>query len=126
MALTLFLAKFFGLWFIFAGFAWLYRKDSLSKLWDDIEKNSAVSAVAASINLIVGLLVVLTHQVWMGWPIIITLIGWASLLKGLLRMYQPKLQGVIFKGLVEGQRGYATGFIVLLVGVFLTYMGFNY
>jgi len=125
MALSLFLAKFFGLWLIFAGVAWLYRKDAVSKLWDDIEKNSAVSAVAASINIIVGLLVVLTHEVWWGWPIIITLIGWLSLLKAFLRMFKPAWGTKLMKSFVEGQRAYATGFIVLLIGVFLTYCGFS-
>lgn len=126
MALSLFLAKFFGLWFIFVGVAWLYRKDAVSKLWDDMEKNTAASAVAASINIIIGLLVVLTHEVWMGWPIIITFIGWLSLLKAFLRVFKPAWGSFIMKSLVDGQRAYATGFIVLLVGVFLTYVGFSY
>lgn len=124
MTMSVFLAKFFGLWFIFAGVAWLYRKEAVSKLFDTLQKDSAASAVSASINLIVGLLVVLLHNWWGGWITIITLIGWVSLIKGLLHMFRPAFGARIFKAFYEGQRAYATGIIVLLIGVFLTYQGF--
>ena len=74
-----------------------------------------------SLLFIAGLSIVRVHNQWRGWPIIVTLVGWFSMLLGLFRMFAPELQ-------LEGAKN-ITGVIiptmfVLAVGIFLTFKAY--
>ena len=117
MGLTIFFAQFFGLWFIIAGAALLYKKEVVVKAWEETGKNG--------ISMIIGLALVINNNYWMwDWPVIITLIGWVNLVKALLHLFKPQLLSSYSKTLFDGQRAYATGIIGLLIGIYLTYQGF--
>lgn len=72
-----------------------------------------------------GLAIVLVHNVWSGGalPVIITIFGWAALIKGvLLLVLSPEMEARIFiVGLGYEQYPLVYGFLLLLIGVYLTY-----
>src|SRR5215469_3388044 len=45
----------------------------------------------ALLNLNFGALVVSFHNVWTGWPVVLTLLGWGIVVKGLVRLIAPEL-----------------------------------
>jgi len=76
-----------------------------------------------------GLAMVLSHNVWSGGavPVIVTVIGWLTLIKGLLFLLlpPPAAVGVILWGEAYQQFFYADMGIVLLLGSYLAYWGFR-
>jgi hypothetical protein len=66
-----------------------------------------------------GLAIVRAHNLWVrGWPVLVTLTGWAMIALGLFRMFFPELQ------LEAARHTTAVSFEilpVLLLGIFLTY-----
>src|SRR5271169_4708731 len=76
-----------------------------------------------------GLAIVLTHNVWSGGmlPIIVTLFGWASLIKGmLLLLLSPETESRVFiVGLGYEQHPILFAALALLLGAYMTFTGFN-
>ena len=89
-------------------------------------KNAAVVFVWGLFTLIVGLAIVLVHNNWVkNWTVIITIFGWAGLIKGIWLIAFPDSVGEFFKFYEKGKIFpivHAVG--GLLMGIYLTYMGF--
>jgi len=85
--------------------------------------------IAGLLGMTAGLAIVLSHNVWSGGalPIVVTLFGWASLLKGmLLLLLSPEMESRVFiVGLRYEQYPNLFAAMALLFGVYLTYSGFN-
>jgi hypothetical protein len=80
------------------------------------------------ITLVAGLAIVLGHNIWSGGvlPVIITLVGWFTLIKGLLLLFlSPEAVVGVFGKLHYQQRFYLYILISLILGVYLTYEGFR-
>jgi hypothetical protein len=73
--------------------------------------------------------IVLAHNVWSGGvlPILVTLFGWASLIKGmLLLVLSPETESRVFiVGLGYEQHPNLFATFALLLGVYMTYLGFS-
>jgi hypothetical protein len=76
-----------------------------------------------------GLAIMLAHNIWSGGalPIMVTLFGWAALIKGiLLLVLSPKLEFQLFiAGFHFEQYPTLYASILLLLGGYLTYAGFR-
>ncbi len=76
-----------------------------------------------------GLAIVLAHNVWSGGvlPIIVTLFGWTSLIKGmLLLLLSPETESRIFiVGLGYEEHPNLFAIFALLLGAYMTYSGFT-
>jgi hypothetical protein len=85
--------------------------------------------IAGVIALLTGLAMVLGHNVWSGGalPVIVTLVGWLTLIKGLLILFlSPEAAvGFFLGGLHYEQLFYLYTAISLIFGVYLTYGGFR-
>jgi len=85
--------------------------------------------IAGLMGVTAGLAIVLAHNVWSGGalPILVTLFGWASLIKGiLLLVLSPETESRLFiVGLHYEQHPNLYAAFVLLLGAYLTYAGFN-
>lgn len=72
---------------------------------------------------VVGLSIMRAHNLWVrGWPVLVTIMGWALMLLGLFRMFFPELQ------LQAAQHAFGTIMEiipVMLVGIFLTYKAYS-
>jgi len=124
METSLFLAKVFGILFTVIGLGFLINFKSYQKIYDDFFKNSALIYIGGFLALIMGTLLVIYHNIWEGgWVVIITVLAWMSLLKGIILLIFPKL---LFK-----MKFYFTGkfcwfsvLLCLILGIFLLSKGF--
>ena len=67
---------------------------------------------------IAGISIVQTHNIWIiGWQTCITIIGWFTLLLGLLRMFFPQVYKTQFK---NDSSALAVEMLLIFIGVFLT------
>jgi len=84
--LTIYLGKLLGLYCIAIAIAMMAKKQGMLTAIDALLRNPALLLVVDIINIAIGLALVIGHNVWTGgWlALAITLIGWASLVKGLV------------------------------------------
>ena len=127
MDISLFLAQAFGIYFVVMGLAMLqYRK--MIAMIDDFFKNVALMFVIGIFVLILGTLLILTHNVWDGtWRVAITVIAWITFLKGLAYLFLPK---GFFSGVVDVFRKkeifVSAAVVVIAIGLWLSYIGFGF
>ena len=85
--------------------------------------------IAGLMGVTAGLAIVLAHTVWSGGalPMLVTLFGWAALIKGmLLLLLPPELESSVFiVGLRYEQHPNLFAAFVLLLGAYMTYSGFH-
>ena len=83
----------------------------------------------AAINLPLGLMIVAFHNVWSGWGLLITLIGWALLLKGAVHLMFPALTHRTLKMPGEGAQAESryrlAGWLMLPLALLLVWIGFR-
>jgi hypothetical protein len=90
METTLFLAKVFGLYLVAMGIVAALRPKALSRMIEGFADNPPFVYLACIMALILGLVLVVSHNVWLaGWPLIITLLSWLVLLKALFYLLLP-------------------------------------
>jgi cytochrome bd-type quinol oxidase subunit 2 len=78
------------------------------------------------ITLVAGLAIVRAHNVWKGWPAIVTIIGWLLILGGLARLFFPSQLAMFAGGLtIRPAPVMMAAVVVLLVGAFLTFKGYR-
>ncbi|MCK5014817.1 MAG: hypothetical protein KAS66_13470 [Candidatus Omnitrophica bacterium] len=126
---SIFLAKIIGPYCIIIAIGILLNREMYVKIMEDFIENSALIYLGGALALIIGLLIVLTHNVWVaGWPVIITIFGWLGIIKGawlfifpgtitkFMEVYQKKssllvvhLVLILIIGLGLSVSGYLTG-----------------
>jgi vacuolar-type H+-ATPase subunit I/STV1 len=91
--------------------------------------NAPALFIVGLITLAVGLVMILVHNVWSGGalPVIVTLVGWVTLIKSLLFLFlSPEAEaGFFLGGLHYEQLFYLYAMMCLILGVYLTYGGFR-
>lgn len=87
---SIFLAKFWG-WYLIIFFIILsFNPRRIKQIFNDL-KDEKFLIIASFLAIIVGLLNILFHNIWeLNWKLIITLIGWVALFKGLFLFIFPK------------------------------------
>ena len=90
MSRTQFLARLFGPFFLVLAAAFAVNWPALAAAFDDLVRSAAFLIVSGMMILAAGLAVVLTHSLWRGpTAILVTLLGWASVLKGVFLLCAP-------------------------------------
>jgi hypothetical protein len=80
---SIFLAKIIGPYCVIIAIGILLNQKMYVKIMEDFIKSPALVYLGGALALIVGLLIVLTHNIWVaGWPVIITIFGWLGIIKG--------------------------------------------
>src|SRR5271167_2545151 len=119
--LTVFLARFIGLFTVLLVVALLVRG---SAVVETAVADRPVMLVYAIISLALGLAMVLGHNVWSGGalPVVVTLVGWLILAKGLLLLLVvPETLTNLFERMHYGQHMYLYVAPSLIIGLYLTW-----
>jgi len=92
MELSLFLAQLFGLTIaIFAGIAVL-KPGLVRTVMKEFGESTLTTLLLGITGIMGGLAVILSHNVWVAdWRVLITLFGWAALIKGIVSLVSPDL-----------------------------------
>lgn len=127
MELSFFLAQLFGLtMMLFLVTIWL-RPKIIDAVMDDLRPYSFTMLMAGFVGVVGGLAVILSHNVWeASWRVIITLFGWAALIKGITYVAFPEVLRGTAKGVLSTpRRRNALLLVAFLVSAFLTVKGFG-
>ena len=124
MELSIFLAKVMGLYLLIACAAVFLNRRIYSELLGEFARNRAAVLSSGALILILGLAVVISHNVWTSdWRVIVTLIGWATALKGALRMLFPNWVTFMASKMTP-VRIMIPAAVFWIVGLYLSYVGF--
>ena len=88
---------------------------------DDIVKSPGLMYVTGFFTFVLGLIMVIAHNVWVGWPVVVTVLAWLTLLKGAMFVGLPNYQTKLIKAF-RMDKWYTVGSIfVLALGAYLLY-----
>jgi len=122
---TLFLARVFGLYLAIVGVLLLFEKKRVGTRITQLLESPETRFFSAVITLMIGILLVVTHNVWaMNWTVLITILSWWVLVKGLLRLFFPEIDRHWTHGFLRNKVYYPVAAIMLLLGLFFLWMSF--
>ncbi|HHF7346652.1 TPA: hypothetical protein ACPSKE_002094 [Legionella feeleii] len=126
MDLTLFLARVIGWYFVIISLYMLCCQQALKAIITDILGQRALMFFIALLTVILGLLLVISHNVWvMGWPVIITLIAWLVLIGGVYRLINPDLLTKVAQWWLRNPAYLIIAAILyLIIGLYLLYRAY--
>jgi hypothetical protein len=91
MATSVFLAKLLGPFFAVVGLSVLMNADAFRTIVKEFLKSPGLIFLTGLVTLPAGTAIVLTHNVWVvDWPVLITIIGWLSIISGIARILRPR------------------------------------
>ncbi|HWY59481.1 MAG TPA: hypothetical protein VNZ03_33765 [Terriglobales bacterium] len=126
---TLFLSRLIGLYCILVTLSMITRRQATLESITALLHDPAMMFVLGAITLAAGLAMVLAHNLWSGGPLvmIVTLVGWVTLVKSLLFLFLPhEMEASFFLEQLHYQElFYVYGTLSLVLGIYLTYSGFK-
>ena len=118
---TIFLATVIGWYMVIFGLLMLIRHDYVKAAMTDILAQPGVYFVLALITVVLGLLIVASHNLWTtSWPVAITLFGWVLFIGGLFRLFFSEAVHKMWKECLKIQMKLKImGVLFLIFGVYL-------
>jgi len=126
MNLLNYLAEILGISLVIIPLALLINPKYLKRLFVEADNEITIFFVGI-LSLVVGLAMTLDYNIMQAqnWQVIITIIGWLALLKGLFLLFLPEYTKKWVKKM-ENQQWLPIALVVLVfVGLIITYLGFT-
>ena len=128
MALTVFLAKVFGIYLLIIGATIMLRRDYFIAVFAAFRKERLTRAVVAFFELLGGLFLIVGHNHWSPLPAaIITLFGWVAVIESAayLLLSDEAVEGIL--EVVNTPAWYVGGGLIsIVIGIYLTGFGFRW
>lgn len=128
MDISIFLAQAFGLYLLIGGIALLMNQELTNALIKKFSSHADDVAMGGFLALIIGIPLVLIHNVWDGsWRVLVTILVWLTFLKGVVRVLAPRAVTVWSQSLAK-QPGLLRMLLLSMVilGVILAAFGFGF
>lgn len=91
MNISLLLAKLLGVYLLVSGLFIILKGKTLPILVKDLFAHRAITHIAGALLLLLGGYIVVVHNVWDGtWRTWVTVLGWATLIKGVVYIFAPE------------------------------------
>jgi hypothetical protein len=126
MPTSVFLAKLLGPFFVVVSLSMLINAAAFRGIVKEFLKSPALIFLSGLLAFPVGLAIVLTHNVWVAnWPVLITLLGWLSVIGGVVRMAAPERVISTGKKIAANKNFPAVGGAIwLAIGAALCFFGY--
>jgi hypothetical protein len=126
-ARTVFLARLFGLYCLIMAAAMLLHAETFVNVVHTFVADAPLVLIASVFTLFGGLALVLLHNYWSrgALTVIVTLIGWLTLIKAVVLLVLPSAKLAALYGGVSQTHILISGSLTLLLGIYLTVAGFR-
>ena len=122
MELSIFVAKIIAVIYVSSGIAVLIGQINFNTIATDFNKSTALTFVAGSFGIIIGMVLVKYHNHWVkNWTVLITIISWTFLIGGLIVVVFPKSLSYFSK---YYKHSLAWGILMICFGLLFGYFGF--
>ena len=126
--LTIFLSRLLGLLMLVVSLAMFLHRQAMAETASLVVHDRPLLFILGLITLVAGLAMVLAHNIWSGGalPIVITLFGWITLIRGLILLLAPPDALVSLVERIDFEKFFdVPAAITFVLGLYLTYMGFR-
>ncbi len=108
------------------GVTLLLNQDIAAVLASELAHERAVIVLSGIILLTVGVAVVRAHNVWAGWPVIVTVLGWLAIIGGLARMWFSDRAAAVASAIAGtgSSMPIIAGLALLALGAFLSFKAY--
>jgi hypothetical protein len=108
------------------GIAMLVNLGSFSVMVEQVSHDIALIFISGVLLLVAGLAIVRAHNLWSGWPVAVTVLGWLAIIGGLARLFFPARLAAIAANMGQ-HRGFliTAAIILVLVGGFLSFKAYS-
>jgi len=126
MYTSLALAKIIGLYCVLVGLAMLLKPARCKKMVQDCAQFPAILDVAGVFTLILGLIMIVIHNVWvMAWPVLVTIVAWLVVIKGVVVLFMPEAVVDLGRKMSSANCCHVVAAIVtLVIGIIFCLFGF--
>jgi hypothetical protein len=126
MDTSVYLAKLIGPWLVVVGVGVLLNANAYREMVVRLLHDPALMFISGAAALLIGLAIVLSHHVWVAdWRVVITLIGWFSIVKGVMRLMFPGVGAAVAQRYAGSKFPVVlSGVIVIGIGGMLSYFGY--
>jgi hypothetical protein len=126
MQTSIFLAKLIGPTALLIGLVILLNPSRVKAMAREVLQGEAFIFLAGIITLPVGLALVNTHNIWTwDWRVVITLLGWLSVIGGASRLAFGDQVKAIGAKMIDNKSGLVVqGALMSLIGAWLSYVGY--
>lgn len=127
MHISKFLAKVIGIYFIIVSTAIFINFNQFSSYINNLLNDAPLMFVTGFFTLILGILMIVSHNIWQwNWRILITLVGWITLIKAISIIFYPQFIDKVSILFVQNVNfAYGAAAIDFILGLILCYCGFK-
>lgn len=127
MDISKFLGKAVGIYLVILSVIMFVDMNQFTVYITNLLHNPPLMFIAGFISLIIGILMVVSHNIWeWSWRIIITIIAWTVLIKGIsIIIYPHVIDRVTYYFVRDINLAYASIGVNLVLGLVLIYFGFQ-
>ncbi len=127
MEISFFLGRALGIYLLIVSLSMLFNRGVFFTTFQQWSEQPATITLTAFISIILGILMVLVHNVWTAdWRIVITLLAWLTLIKGIIRLNFPHAVPQTMEYFHQHQVGYyILSVFCLLLAIFLLAFSFG-
>jgi hypothetical protein len=125
METSVFIAKIIGVIYFSFGIGLIFSRNYYKKELPKLLKNNSFLIFGGFIAIIIGFFIIENHNYWVkNWNVIITIIGWIALFKGVILIAFPTVAN-FYKPLFESHLFYKIlGFAIFIFGALFLFLGF--
>ncbi|MCD6395165.1 MAG: hypothetical protein J7M40_16890 [Planctomycetes bacterium] len=118
--------QIFSLAYLAIGIGILINPDFYKKLYEGFIEDATTLYLGGFAALVIGYLIVAFHNTWpKDYSVIITVIGWIALIKGVLILVQPKIMIALTKAIAtKGNFLKIEAIAVIILGLAFSFLGF--
>jgi hypothetical protein len=122
-----FIARLMGPLLLVNAAAILVNRRGFQEMMAGATRNPAVIYLAGLLSLLAGLLIVQFHNLWvLDWPVLVTIVGWLSIIGGIARIVFPAGMAALGEKMVSRDALMIGGAIVsILLGGTLSIKGYG-
>jgi hypothetical protein len=125
METSIFIARIASIIYLAAGVGFLFYGDYYKKVVKNFIDNPGASYIAALFTIVLGYFIVSYHNIWeMSWVVIITILGWGALIKGVLVLAFPEPIMKLSESMIKMKKLQYFAPIAIILGLVLGYFGF--
>ena len=126
MDTSILLARLIGPLFVVVSIGFFINREHYTRMTESFLKNAELYYFSGALAFVAGIAIITFHNLWVtDWRLIITVIGWLSLAKGIVRILFPNVGAKYSTKLQDSPTVFRVLAVLLLIfGGWLSYLGF--